>query len=174
MNMNTEKELDSIRNNFSKYLTSLGVSPKTHKNYRSDISHFANWLILKVRTFGSYVETLTEAVPFLSHDIAAEYRDYMHEDSVPLKTINRRLSTLRHLSRFLTTSQVIDIDFMARVDNLSEFKKIEVIKMADHPSIEEFRGYLESQKISNNTIKGYLSDIRQFMAWLETNQQLQK
>ena len=167
-----EKELDTIRKDFSKYLDSLGISAKTHKNYRSDISHFSGWLILKIRTFGSYVEDLTGAVPFLSNDLANEYKNYMVENTTPLKTINRRLSTLRHLSKFLLASQIIDTDFMIGIENSSEAKVIKEIKMADHPSIGEFRSYLESEKISPNTIKNYLSDIRQFMIWLENNQQL--
>jgi len=164
-----QKELDLIKDNFTKYLTSLGISPKTHKNYRSDISHFSGWLILKIRTFGSFVENLTEAVPFLSNDLAIEYKNYMVENSTPLKTVNRRLSTLRHLARYLVSSQIIDVDFMAGIENASDFKEV---KMSEHPAINEFRSYLESEKVSNNTIKNYLSDIRQFMVWLESNQNL--
>lgn len=167
-----EKELDSIKNNFNKYLTSLGISAKSHKNYRSDISHFAGWLILKIRTFGSYVENLTEAVPFLSKDLAVEYKNYMIENATPLKTVNRRLSTLRHLSRFLVSTQVIDADFMTDIENVSDVKEAKAVRVANHPSIEEFRSYLEAEKISPNTIKNYLSDIKQFMSWLESKQNI--
>ncbi len=165
-----EKEIDSIKQNFSKYLINLGISAKSHKNYRSDISHFSGWLILKVRSFGSYIETLTQGVPFLSQDMAREYKGYMVENAVPLKTANRRLSTLRHLSRFLVASQVSDTDFMTGIENLIPAREIKVLKLSNHPSIDEFKSYLEAEKISSNTIKNYLSDIKQFMAWLEVNQ----
>ncbi len=157
---------DSIKNDFVYYLKNLGISPKSHKNYRSDLSHFIGWLILKVRSFGSYVISLSEALPFLNRDCAREYKAYMAENDTPLKTINRRLSTLRHLSRFLVASQLTDLDFMEGTENVSV--SVPVV-FSEHPAIEEFRSYLISQKSSPNTIKNYLSDIRQFLVWLETN-----
>lgn len=155
---------------FNNYLQNLGISAKSHKNYRSDLNHFTGWLILKVRSFGSYVETLTQSIPFLSHELGQEYKNYMSENAVPMKTANRRLSTLRHLSRFLVSSQVIDANFMQGIENLTEAKEIKEIKISDHPSMAEFRSYLESERISANTIKNYLSDIRQFMVWVESRQ----
>ena len=94
----------------------------------------------------------------------------MIENNMPLKTVNRRLSTLRHLSRFLVSTQVIDSDFMQGIENSTTAKEVKQIRISDHPSIEEFRGYLESEKISPNTIKNYLSDIKQFFNWVETRQ----
>ena len=155
---------------FNKYLYNLGISSKSHKNYRSDLNHFTGWLILKIRSFGSYIQTLTEGIPFLSHDLGQEYKNYMIENNMPLKTVNRRLSTLRHLSRFLVSTQVIDSDFMQGIENSTTAKEVKQIRISDHPSIEEFRGYLESEKISPNTIKNYLSDIKQFFNWVETRQ----
>jgi site-specific recombinase XerD len=161
-----EKKLDSTKKEFVKYLDSLGLSPKSHKNYRSDLSHFLSWAILKIRSFGSYVESLSEIVPFLTNGLAREYKDYMNENAAPPKTINRRLSTLRHLSRFLTASQIADSDFMNGIENVGTGQKK---KPAIDPVMTNFRSYLEAEKVSPNTIKNYLSDIKQFMNWLETN-----
>jgi len=162
-----EKELDSIKKDFNKYLNNLGISAKSSKNYRSDVSHFTTWIIAKVRSFGSYVTTLTEAVPFLSHDIALEYRNDISQDVSSFKTANRRLSTLRHFSRFLVASQLMDLDFMAGIENITNTPAVK--GLSEHPMVNEFKSYLESEKISNNTIKNYLSDIRQFLLWLESN-----
>jgi site-specific recombinase XerD len=161
-----ENNLDSIKKEFIKYLDSLGLSPKSHKNYRSDLSHFLGWAILKIRSFGSYVESLSEIAPFLTVNLAREYKDYMNGNDAPPKTINRRLSTLRHLSRFLTTSQIVDSDFMSGIGNIGNAQKK---KPVIEPVIANFRSYLEDQKVSDNTIKNYLSDVKQFMTWLETN-----
>jgi site-specific recombinase XerD len=149
-----------MENEFNKYLSNLGISPKSHKNYRSDISHFTSWLILKVRSFGSYIETLAEGVPFLNNNLAHEYKNYMLENKVSLKTVNRRLSTLRHLSRFLVAGQIIDTDFVSGIENATEFKKVDMV--------DEFKSYLESEKISKNTVKNYISDVKQFLSWLES------
>lgn len=159
--------LDSTQVSFIRYLNSLGLSPKSHKNYRSDLNHFVAWAILKIRSFGSYVENLSEAIPFLNPSFASEYKNYMAQNGFPEKTINRRLSTLRHLSRFLVSSQIIDSDFMEKIENISLASKQ---RSQVDPVIQEFRGYLENEKVSPNTIKNYLSDIRQFLTWLESNQ----
>ncbi len=164
--MELENQLDSTRSDFVKYLNSLGISPKSHKNYRSDLSHFIGWLILRIRSFGSYIDTLTEATPFLSKNIAGEYKGYLVENQIPAKTINRRLSTLRHLSRFLIGIQIISSDFMEGIENISAKESTQKNLT---PIIEEFRAYLTKEKVSPNTVKNYLSDIRQFLTWLEIN-----
>jgi len=163
------QKFDLIKSEFIKYLDSCGLSPKSHKNYRSDLSHFTGWLILKVRSFGAFIESLTEAIPFIGTGTATEYKKYMIENKFPAKTINRRLSTLRHLSRYLLSSQNVEMDFMEDIENISGANKA---KTSVIPLISEFRSYLESEKISKNTIKNYLSDINQFMTWIESNNQI--
>lgn len=160
-------QLDSIKIRFSDYLINLGISPKSHKNYRSDLSHFTEWLILRLKSFGSFVESLSETIPFLSPDMAREYKKFMIENKIPAKTVNRHLSTLRHLSKFLVSSQILDIDFMNGIENVSiGLKRKPVVD----PIMSDFRSYLESQKVSKNTVKNYVSDIHQFLAWIESNQ----
>lgn len=162
-----DHQLDITKNNFVKYLDSLGLSPKSHKNYRSDLNHFTGWVLLKVRSFGSYIETLTEAVPFLSKTIITEYRAYLTENNIPPKTINRRLSTLRHLSKFLMAESAVDSNFMEGIENISENSSRTISAL---PLLEDFKGYLEAEKASPSTIKNYTSDVRQFLTWLESNQ----
>ena len=156
---------DFIKQKFAVYLSNLGISPKSHKNYRSDLSHFNGWLILKIRSFGSYIESLTEAVPFLTPELAKEYRNYMEENKIPVKTINRRLSTLRHLARYLASSQTLDTDFMRGVENIAMNARK---RTSVGPIVENYRSYLEAQNISKNTVKNYVSDIHQFLAWVES------
>jgi site-specific recombinase XerD len=165
-------QTDLIKKEFIKYLDSLGLSPLSHKNYRSDLGYFISWAILKVRSFGAHVESLTEVIPFLSGGFGQEFRNYMAQNSVPAKTINRRLSTLRHLARFLVGSHTVDEDFASGIENVSTNPSR---KPAANPVFNNFKSYLENEKASPITIKNYLSDIRHFLAWLEsTNQQSNK
>lgn len=161
-----DKRLDTIKNGFIKYLDSLGLSAKSHKNYRSDLNHFSAWTILKVRSFGSYIDSLTEAVPFLSNNFAGEYKRFMVENTVPIKTVNRRLSTLRHLARFMALNQIIDQNFMDGIENVSVRKKSAIIV---DPLIGQFKAHLEAKKASPNTIKNYISDVRHFLNWVESH-----
>jgi site-specific recombinase XerD len=149
------KSLDIIKQNFFEYLKSLGVSAASHKNYRSDLNHFSDWLILKVRSMGSSVDTFSEAIPFLNSQVANEYKTYLSKENVSVKTINRRLSTLRHLSRFLVSSETVDFDFMKGETN--------VIQGQDYTFdiVNRFAKFLENEKVSENTSKNYLSDVRQ-------------
>src|SRR3989344_8911537 len=108
---------------FQNYLKTKDLSLKSLKNYKSDITHFTGWSILKLKALGSYVENLEEITPFLSSKFINEYTGYMLENSIPNKSINRRLSTLRHLSKFLVSSQVIGFDFMNGIENVGQAKK---------------------------------------------------
>lgn len=151
---------------FLNYLTGLGVSSQSIKHYKSDLSHFTAWILFKIRSLGVYGEELKEAIPFLNTKIASEYKEFMVKNQNPTKTINRRLSTLRHLSRFLVSTQLVDSDFMQDVANISV---LPIHKDELHPLVSEFEKHLASEKVSRNTIKGYLSDVRQFLLWLEQN-----
>lgn len=162
-----EKTSDSIKINFVKYLDNLGLSPKSHKNYRSDLNHFTGWLILRVRAFGSFIESLEGGVPFLNKNLSKEYRSYLSENKIPVKTINRRLSTLRHLSKFMVLSNLCDSDFMDGIKNMSEAK---TGKAVPNSVLQGFQTYLEAEKVSKNTVKNYVSDVRHFINWLESNQ----
>lgn len=169
-------ETDLTKKDFSKYLDNLGVSAKSHKNYRSDLSHFAAWAILKIRAFGSYVENVTEMIPFLNEALAQDYKNYMVENNHPSQSINRRLSTLRHFSRFLVATQAIDQDFTVGVENISLVKKEAKVQQTVYAKldvVDDFKAFLEAEKVSSSTLKNYLSDVRQFMQWLEKNNQIQ-
>lgn len=166
--MDFSSNSDKFLEYFFDYLSRSGVSDSSFKYYRSDISHFSGWMILKVRTWGIFADSILEVVPFIKTGLIAEYRDFLTKNDISPKTINRRLSSLRHLSRFLILSQISDSDFMEGISNvsLSISKKSFLI----HPLLPQFQKELENQKVSKNTIKGYLSDIRHFLTWIETKQ----
>lgn len=162
-------DTDIIKKEFSKYLDMLGVSPKSHKNYRSDLSHFTGWLILRIRSYGSYIENLTEAIPFLNQNIAREYKSYMAENNQPIGSINRRLSTLRHFARFMVATQVINFDFTQGLENISPVQKETPSPKISFDIVNDFKAFLEAEKVSSSTLKNYLSDVRQFLVWLDAN-----
>lgn len=155
-------QFDKITNEFFDYLYNLGISKDSHKNYRSDIAHFSGWLLLTVRRWGASAEQLMDAIPFINQKLASQYKSYLMVNRVAQKTINRRLSTLRHLARFFLASQVLDFNFMQGITNIASLPKPGV-----HPLLPQFEKHLGSEKVSQNTIKSYLNDIKQFLSWLE-------
>lgn len=162
--MSKKLPINKITKDFFEYLESLGVSKKTHKNYRSDISHFSGWLFFRLRHWGIVAEELIDTIPFLNPKLASEYKKFLIENKTAEKTVNRRLSTLRHLARFLTASQILDFNFMDGIINIRTLSEPRI-----HPLISQFEKQLEKEKVSQNTIKNYLSDIKQFIFWLEKN-----
>lgn len=143
----------------------MGISPNSVKYYRSDLSHFSGWMMLKVRTWGIFAETVNEIIPFINNKLAQEYKNFLIENHIPFKTINRRLSTLRHLARFLLLSQIVNFDFMNGISNIAAV----AYSASIHPLLAEFEKKLEAEKVSKNTVKNYISDIRHFLNWLESN-----
>lgn len=94
---------------FKDYLESAGVSKKTRVNYLSDLSNFLSW--------AKSPSTTSLAASFTS-DFLAEYRNYLTQADVPVGTINRRLSALRHFGRFLVWYKLINENPAENLENL--------------------------------------------------------
>ncbi len=153
----------NILQKFFKYLSRLGISPKSHKNYRSDISHFSKWFLIQVRQWGVATSAFSDTLPFLNQESGKNYIKYLVTSKVANKTINRRLSTLRHLSRFLTSSQILDFNFMEGITNISETSHKQ-----NYPLLPLFEKHLNTAKASRNTVRNYVNDVRQFLSWAES------
>jgi site-specific recombinase XerD len=152
---------DTTKKSFGNYLKSLDLSQKTFKNYLSDINHFSVWIADKLKTHGTYIEGLTDAIPFLNRELAEEYKSQMHLNGVPVKSINRRLSTLRKLAEYLLMDAELPVNFMDKVGNFA----LSTAKRDYDAVIKDFLSFLSSNKATPNTLKNYLSDIRHFISW---------
>ncbi|MEK7188778.1 MAG: site-specific integrase [Patescibacteria group bacterium] len=152
----------TLKKSFINYLINQGLSVKSLKNYKSDYSLFSAWLIFKVKSVGSLVEKTYECIPFVSKSTANEYKKFLLSNNIPSKTLNRRLSTLRHLGRFLFHSEKLSYDFASDLKNIPLSQDADLL-----PLVPLFKDHLIKSKVSHNTIKNYLSDIKQFISWLE-------
>ncbi|OGM88104.1 hypothetical protein A2594_01950 [Candidatus Woesebacteria bacterium RIFOXYD1_FULL_41_28] len=89
----------------------------------------------------------------------------MVENQTKIKTINRRLSTLRGFSRYLTSLQVLDLDFMEGIQNVGIGTPTKTQEKTQD-IVDRFRESLsKDKKASPNTVKNYISDVRNFLAW---------
>jgi len=155
---------DLIKSFENYLLNSIKISNKSLKYYRSDLSHFIGWIFLKIKTLGILADDFNQAIPFLSNDLIDEYKLFLTSNKVALKTINRRLSTLRHFSKYLVLNDLMQFDFM---NNISNIQKNESDSFQDH-LVSNFSKFLESQKVSHNTSKNYIADVNQFMSWVNS------
>jgi len=156
---------DSTIKNFLKHLIDEGKSAVSVKNYKSDIAHFLAWAVLRLKSFGTYAENFIEITPFINHDFFTSYKSFMVENQTKIKTINRRLSTLRSFSRHLTSLQVLDLDFMEGIQNVGIGTPTKTQEKTQD-IVDKFRESLsKNKKASPNTVKNYISDVRSFLAW---------
>lgn len=157
---------DKTIKNFLNWLLAQGKSFVSIKNYKSDLNHFLAWAVLKLKSFGTFVESFGEITPFISHSFFEEYKEFMIQNKIKDKTINRRLSTLRSFSKFLYSEGILDKNFSEGIQNVGigiHTKTQE--KVAD--IIGRFRESLDKEKkVSPNTVKNYISDVRSFLAWV--------
>jgi len=163
---------DILIKKFLENLHNEGKSAVSIKNYKSDISHFLAWAVLKLKSFGNYAESVVEMVPFVNRNFFNEYKYYMVKNNVKTKTVNRRLSSLRSFSHFLYSQHIIDGDFMQGIQNVG----IGVAVNVQEKSKDIVNGFRESliknEKISDNTVKNYVSDVRSFLAWVNQKGEL--
>jgi site-specific recombinase XerD len=157
------KKTANITEKFFEYLGDRNLSRKTYKNYRSDVSHFSGWLILIVRRWGVMASDLNDTIPFINKKLATSYKTFLIKNNLAIKTINRRLSTLRHFANFLLETQILDFNFMEEIVNISSSSKLE-----GHPLLPKFEKHLAEEKASASTVKNYVNDVKQFLAWLES------
>ena len=158
--------MSSLPRSFKTYLLLNGASKNTVKNYLADFNHFLAWLELTLR--GQNI-ALDRSVPeifinYFDRNYLAKYKSYLVQNQLPISTINRRLSTLRSFGNFCVSQAWLKENPAKKVTNVSLRKK-EVIKQQE--ILNKFKNHLEEEKSSPITIKNYLSDIRNFLTWVE-------
>lgn len=164
-------ERSTLPKKFELYLTeTLGVSGKTLRNYRADLSHFSGWAILYLQSTGTKIASSDGILPHFTPQLIALYKGYHLENNIPEATVNRRLSTLRNFARFLISEDQISQDPTLAISNLSRENSREKLIFARKQTMfialtQEFARHLEEEKVSKITMKNYLSDIRHFLNW---------
>jgi len=74
---------DSIEQGFCNYLKSLGLTKNSIRFYKSDLSHFARWVLAKIKSLGASAQNLKESVPFLNPAVTGQYKNYLNADEAP-------------------------------------------------------------------------------------------
>lgn len=160
--------MSNLPKTFSTYLKLQGVSPVTCRNYLVDINHFLGWLELKIRGLNlPLFEDETKLISlYFTEEFISEYKRFLLSNSLPFSTVNRRLSTLRTFGRFCLSQAWISENPAKRVPNVT-LRQTTNNKQQSEEILEEFKRHLEEEKNSTNTIRNYLSDIKEFFTWAE-------
>lgn len=147
--------MSTLPNDFENFLLqNQKVSQKTIRNYRSDLAHFVEW---------STFETVEELVKNFTANLVGQYKGWHMENKIPPATTNRRLSTLRNFAKFLKSNNLLFSNPTEIIENLKHNEASVEEKL--NQVLFEYKKSLLEQGVSKSTLKNYLSDTRQFLAF---------
>lgn len=154
---------------FKKYLHAEKISAGSIRSYLSDVRHFWGWLILFLKSNRIITDSfpVNEQIVFLLKHInqktLAAYRLYLSGNNTPVKTQNRRFSSLRRFGSFCVSQNWMSqnpFDILRTISPGTPFPETKY-------HLAEFRSHLWKNNAGKLTIKNYLSDIKQYLAWSE-------
>ena len=151
---------------FKKFLIAENVSSITLKNYLSDLRHFLGWIIFKLRVKNEKLKIenkpLSELINHIDFVLVEEYKNYLNVNSIPIKTINRRLSTLRKFFSFCINQGWLKENPAKKIQNLRA--NLQIKKEDINSIVNLFSLYLEKENLDKATIKSYLEVIQEFLS----------
>lgn len=128
----------------------------TIKNYLSDLRHFLGW----------YNHSIKNAHDFfsLSPSHIASYKDYLITNNLPIRTINRRLSTLRKFCFFCTEAKILQRNPSKDIHNISQEKTQQAKTPHLTSLINHFQHDLASEGLSHDLIDDCIYDVKKFFS----------
>ena len=142
---------------FKQFLQLKKLSKISVKNYLSDVRQFLTW-------------TAKNSFKQLSPAVFSAYKSYLLGLKISAKSINRYLASLRSFGQFLKQQQLTATNPAQNLKNInlkSECKGPAYVKAGHLHQLDQFRQTLAQEKLKPATVKNYISDIRQFLNWLE-------
>lgn len=159
--------MEKIISLFKLYLKSQHLSQISSTNYLVDLRNFLEWYILKLTTerVTFTEEDCASLARYFSQERIEDYKNFLLNNSSPIKTINRRLSSLRKFGSFCVEQGWL-IDNPTRNIKNSGIKTPAELNEYDHILIE-FKNDMLNKSINPITAKNYLVDARQFINFIK-------
>lgn len=120
------------------------------------------------KTLGSHLDQFIDSV---SHESVQDYIEYLQKDSIPVLTINRRLSTLRKFFAFCIKRQILEVNPMEGIRTLEKpalQTEIKVIPTQIEPINQELSiedDFIEFMKSKGEEVEPSL--IAEFRLYIE-------
>ncbi len=157
-----------LKSTFFSFLTAQGASAKTQKNYWSDVADFISWFIaatLPVLDERNYHPGLL--LQALSPNHINDYVSHLLRANISPATVNRRLSSLRIFFNCCLQMSWLSYHPMEGIANIKTANpsgpKLNISLLT------QFEDHLRSHGVGKATIKNYVSDVRQFLRWIEVS-----
>ena len=153
----------TLLSSFRLYLKAQGKKENTIRNYLQDIDHFFSWLSSQIKD--SSLQALLSDPNKIAQNITVKnltvYQRFLEKNEVSPTTINRRLSSLRQLTKFFLSQGWLKEDPIKKLANISIEKETDKTSQI----LEKFAKALEEEGKSKTTIRNYLSDVKGFLEW---------
>src|SRR3989344_7788959 len=147
---------------FTRYLSSLGLSRVSIQNYISDISKFINWFKFTIELISG--KKLSPENIDISH--VYRYQKYLETGAVPEATKRRYLASVKKFYNWLAPANLTVQQSSQLIDSVPTEQTNKNI-LWDNNFISEFSLFLSSQSLSKLSIRNYLIDISKFIDWFE-------
>jgi site-specific recombinase XerD len=153
--MHIPYNLYNLEPSFREFLIAGNISPITLKNYLSDYRHFSGWITFHLKNHPASV--------LLSAKIIGDYKDYLIVNNLPIKTVNRRLSTIRKFCSFCISQGWLKENPAKKICNHNPLAG-KVISKQTPSIINDFEADLIKQGINTQTITNYLADVQELLS----------
>lgn len=155
---NLEAPFRKFLDSGNRKMSSISIS-----NYISDLRHFFGWIVLTIKNradspglaSSEFSEVLSK---FLTEGTVRDYMAYLRANNIPIRTINRRLSTLRKFCTFCIEQNWIKTNPAKVINNVMELKQKSITK----DPLSDFSDYLMKHEEDQSVAKTLIEDIREF------------
>jgi len=153
--------LPGLKQPFANYLkTTRGLNPVSIKNYLSDFTQFARWVI-------KTTENNSFEASKIDHQLIESFKKYLLSKKIAKSTVKRKLATLRTFCQFCLNQKILTVDPSLPVRNpKKKASKSEKTKQL----VNDFSTWLKACGASKNTIKNYIADIKSYLNWANAQQ----
>lgn len=159
--------LYNLEANFRKYLSAvINLKAISIKNYLSDLRYFIGWYTAHTQN-----APLLHSLENLNAEHIEAYKGYLTESKLPLKTINRRLSTIRMFGKYLISQNILTSNPAQHIVNMGTKKvsRKSIHTSGDATSLSEFAHFLSTKDYSPDIISSTEADIREFLLIIHSN-----
>lgn len=133
--------LSNIPDNYAQFLNAeIDLSAVTRRNYLSDVRHFTHWLNAQ-----GFHEPQTNREYLISEEYFLSYVGYLKSVSLPYRSINRKLSSLRNFFDFCLENNLAGENYAKneaniKVKTVNNAPKIDLVQFdeAQQETIQEF------------------------------------
>lgn len=166
-NLEADHYPEALIFSFRQFLIAEKIAKGTVRSYVSDVRSFFNWLIaflINAHLFEANSPISSDTgylFSFINASVLFAYAEYLRNNHVPIKTINRRYSALRKLGSFSVHQSISAenvFDSLKTINDSIPFPENEY-------HLDEFKTLLWQNGLTKSSIKNYLGDVRQYLTW---------